>query len=88
MKQQSVVSVGTSSAKFLDQNINRVYLLLQNNGSSSVSIKLGSDISGSEGIVLVASGGSVEFGVGPTDSLYMKSASGTDSVVIIEGNAE
>lgn len=85
LNQQVAVSVTGTAALVLSQSMRRGYLMVQNNGSQTVYVKLGSTISGSEGIVLIA-GASYEFTTAPTDSVYMKSASGTQSVVVIEGN--
>lgn len=85
---QKLVTVTGTSTKFLDVNHNRVYLLIQNlDASATLFVKLGSTISGSEGISIPANGGSVEYAVSPESSLWMKSSSGSISVVVIEGNA-
>ncbi len=84
MKQQLVVTVTTGSTKEMDENLLRKYLLIQNNGTTNVIVKLASTQSGSEGVVIVP-GGNWEPSKAPTSALYMKSASSTDSVLIIEG---
>lgn len=74
-----------TSAKYLDSNPKRNYLLIQNNGSASVIIKFGSAHSGSEGIV-IAAGGNYEPIKPMRESLYIKSSTGTQAVVVLEGN--
>lgn len=81
---QSTVSVTTSSAQFLPANEVRTYLLILNNGSASVILKLGSTISGSESVIIPA-GGNYEPRLAPKQSVWMKSSSGTQSVNILEG---
>lgn len=85
-KQQIVVSVTTSSAQFLGDNGSRGYLIIQNKGTDAVFLKVGSTITGSEGLVLGA-GASYEFHVTPINSIWMKANSGTQSVTILEGQA-
>ncbi len=81
---QSVASVTTASTKFLSANSKRTYLLIQNNGSTNVIVKFGSAQTGSEGIVIPA-GGNYEMFKPSIDAVYMKSASSTDSVQLLEG---
>lgn len=80
----TTVSVTTSSALAYAANGKRVYLIMSNIGSTSVIVKFGSIQSGSEGITIPA-GGSYEPIHAPVNSVYAKSASSTDSLVIIEG---
>lgn len=88
VKRQIALDVTTSNVVALQQNINRVYLLVQNLGASIVYLKVGSAITALEGVQIPANGGSVEFSVSPTDEIDLKSSLGTDSVIIIEGNAQ
>lgn len=83
-QQQIVVSATVTSTKFMDQNTNRNYLLIQNNGATNVTVTFGAAQSGSEGIV-IPPGGSYEPIKAFWDAVYLKAASGTDSVVLIEG---
>lgn len=74
------------SAKVLNQNNLRNYLLIQNLGATNIIAKFGSAISSSnEGVVIVA-GGNYEPIVAPGNSLYLKAASGSPTYVVIEGN--
>lgn len=84
VQNQLEVSVTTASTSFLAQNTSRHYLLIINNGTNSVVLKFGSAQSGNEGI-LIPSGGNYEPAYIPVDELFMKSASGTQTVTIIEG---
>lgn len=82
---QSDVTATTTSTKFLEINPIRNYLLIQNNGSTDVYIKMSSAHSGTEGIKLVA-GGAWEPILPPRNSIYIKAASGTDAVTILESS--
>ena len=83
MKTQSDVSVSTS-ALALPFRHDRSYLLVQNKGTDSVILKLGSVHSASEGIVIVVGGNYEPIRV-PKDSVYLKATSGTQTVSIVEG---
>lgn len=83
--QSTVTATGTSTL-VLAANLNRNYLLVQNKGSADVILKLGSVQSGSEGIIIPASGNYEPIRV-PIDSLYLKSSTSTQSVFIYEGVA-
>jgi hypothetical protein len=83
---QAAYTATTTSTKILPVNKNRVYLMLQNQGAVVVDVKLGA-IEASDGVQLQP-GGSYEFVVGPTNSVWIKSASSTATVVVIEGNAQ
>lgn len=78
-------SVDGTTGLHLAANPTRNYLLLQNKGSASVYVKFGSAHSGTEGIELAA-GQSYEPIKAPADAIYMKSASGTQTVLTAEGN--
>ena len=84
IKQQISFSATTTAAKALDQNLSRGALIIQNNGSDSVFVKVGSTITGSEGIIITA-GGNWSPEVIPTDEIWIKSNSGTQALVIVEG---
>ena len=75
----------SSSALALAANANRKYLLIQNNGTSSIYVKFGSTISTTEGITLAA-GGNYEPIIPPIGAIYMKASTGTQTVTIYEGN--
>jgi hypothetical protein len=79
---QTVVSVGTTSALAVGANSNRVFLLVQNNGSASVTLAFGG--ASSNGIVIPA-GGAFEPTFAPSDSIYLVSGSASQSVIIVEG---
>lgn len=83
-QQQIVVSVTGTSTKFLDQNSARNYLLIQNNGAANITVTFGAAQTGSEGII-IPPGGSYEPIKGFYDAVYLKSASGTVSTVLVEG---
>ena len=81
---QQVASVTVTSTKFLNANSKRAYLLIQNNGTQNVIVKFGSAQSATEGVIIPAMGNYEPYKV-PTDSVYLLSASGTQSVQIVEG---
>jgi len=81
---QTELSVTTTSSQALPKNQDRKYLLILNKGSANVIVKFGSAHSASEG-VLVPAGGNYEPFVSPIDSVYLKAASGTQTVLVIEG---
>lgn len=83
---RATVSVTGTSAQCVAQNIGRKYLLMQNNGASAIYVKPASAHSGTEGIVIAPSGGAWEPINVPIDAFYCKSASGTDSTEVVEGN--
>lgn len=74
-----------TSGKALNANFNRKYLLVVNEGSQTVYVKVDAAHSGTEGVPIVA-GGAWEPIVAPVNSLYIKSASGTQTISIVEGN--
>lgn len=80
----NTVTVTTTSALALAANPNRAYLYIQNTGTTTVSVRLGSVQTGTEGIQ-IAAGGVWAPVIPPINSLYMVSASSTDSVTIVEG---
>lgn len=82
---QSDVSVTTATAAArVAENFNRNYLLVQNKGSAAVILKFGSQIGTAEGIS-IAAGGNYEPFVIPTDAIYLRASSGTNTVSITEG---
>lgn len=84
LKTQTIVSATGTSTLLLAANQRRKYLLIINNGSATVYAKGGSIHSSTEGVPIVAGGNWEPFQT-PTDAIYLKSASGTQSVSIIEG---
>lgn len=86
VQQQIVVTATTTSTLVLSKNLDRKYLLIQNNGATAVSVKFKSAHVAAEGLVIPANGGSYEMLKAPTDVVYLKASAGTDSVVIVEGN--
>lgn len=80
---QQVVSVTTTSTKFLTGNAHRTYVLIQNNGTANIIATFGA--AGSQGVI-IAAGGNYEPYKGIIDDIYLKSVSGTQSVTIIEGH--
>lgn len=85
LNNQILVSATVTSTLRLAANKNRKYLIIINNGSQTVYVKMGSAHTTTEGIPIVA-GGNWEPIQTPIDSVYLKSASGTQSVSINEGN--
>lgn len=78
------VSVTTTSAQFLAANQNRSYLLIQNNGTTAIHYRLDSAATTSD--IKIAAGGAYEPINQPTNALHLISASGTNSVSIVEGS--
>jgi hypothetical protein len=80
---QTIVSasVGTSSSLVLDADPYRVYLLCQNQGDQIVSLKFGSANSSVADGIKIPGGGNWEIEKGMLNSVYMISASGTQTVV-------
>ena len=75
----------STSVQVLPANSSRRALIIQNNGSSSIYVKVGSTIASTEGLV-VAAGGNYEPVIPPTGSIWMKASTGTQSVTTYEGN--
>ncbi len=82
---ETAVTATTASTQWVAPNQSRGYLLIQNNGATNIIVKFGSTISASEGTV-IQPGGSYEPSVMPIESVWIKTASSTDSVAITEGN--
>lgn len=81
---QSYLTATVTSAQILGTNNNRKYLLIQNTGAQSIILKFDTVQSASEGIVISA-GGNYEPISAPTDPLFIRSASGTSTYTLIEG---
>ena len=79
------VTVTTTSTEHLSSNAGRTYLLIVNRGSNTVYVKPSSAHSGTEGVPITG-GGNWEPSTVPKNSFYMKTASGTSTVDILEGN--
>lgn len=73
-----------TSTQILSQNLNRNYLMIQNNGATSIIVKYSSVQAGTEGVSIPA-GGNWEPLIVPGDSVWIRSASSTDAMTIIEG---
>lgn len=82
---QTDVTVTATSTKFLEVNSSRTYLVIQNKGSVDVYFKVNSASTSTEGIKL-PSGGAYEPIEAPINSIFLKTASSTATVTIIEGN--
>ena len=80
----NTVTVTTTSTLELAANPSRAFLQVQNNGTTTIYIRLGSVQTGTEGIAVIA-GASWTPVIPPSTSLYMVAASATDSVTIVEG---
>lgn len=87
-QQIKVTVTSAGSTKVLNQNPYRQYLLIQNNGAATVSLVFGAADSGGNGVIIPASGGSYELIRPSTDSVYLNASSGSNSVIIIEGNVQ
>lgn len=81
---QISTSATITSTQILPDNPIRKYLIIENLGSTTIIAKFGSIQSGSEGIQIPA-GGNYEPYSAPTESLWIKSASSTDSMMVLEG---
>lgn len=81
---QTTTSVTTSSSLVLLRQTGTIYLLIVNKGSQTVYVKFGSNVGVGEGIPIPA-GGSYEPINPPDDAVYMKSASGTQSIELLRG---
>lgn len=77
-------SVTGTSTLIMPADPYRNYLLIQNLGTASIIVKFGSVQTASEGITIVG-GGAYEPIKGMFDSIYAKSASGTQSAVFLSG---
>ena len=85
LQSQADVAQDTTSAQALAANLERKYLLIQNKGAAAVYVKFNSIHIGTEGISIPA-GGNWEPSLVPLNSIWMKAASGTQTVSVIEGN--
>lgn len=81
----SVVSLTTASTKLLDQDNMRTYLIIQNQGTANIIVKAFSAITGTEGVI-IPPGGNYEPYLAPGNAVYAKSATGTNSVTIVQGH--
>jgi hypothetical protein len=81
---QGQATATTSASQILSQNLNRKYLIIQNTGSTTVTVNLGVAQSGGAGIQIIA-GGNYEPVHTPTDSIWIQSTSSTDVINYIEG---
>lgn len=75
----------TTSAKVLNADLERKYLLIQNRGVDSIYLKIESAHSGTEGIVISA-GGNYESEMPIYNEIWLKSASGSQPYEILTGN--
>lgn len=82
---QAVVTATVTSTKFLSQNFNRDFLWIQNQGAVSIIIKPTAVQSGSEGIIIVAGASLILTNPALQDAFWIKSASATAAVEVIEG---
>lgn len=82
-------SATTTSQMVLGVNLSRGYLMVQNSCASTanVSVNLRSQETAGTGIQ-IAPCGAYEFASTPTNSVWIKSASGTQTVIFIEGTAQ
>lgn len=79
------VSVTTTPAVALAANSLRAYLLIVNTGATPVIVKFGSaPASGTDGVPIPA-GGNYEPFRPPANSVYVRTASSTSTLVIVQG---
>lgn len=81
---QSTVSVTTSASMVLPERIGRQYLMIANKGSADIYMKVDSAPGAGEG-VLIPAGGNYEAIYPANNPIFLKAASGTVSVELIEG---
>lgn len=77
-------SATTTSGLALAASPYRDYLIIVNNGATSIHVKTDSAHTGTEGVTIPAAG-SWEPVKAPIGSIYIRSASGTDGVTLVEG---
>ncbi len=84
---QITYSATTTSTQALAVNQSRGYLMVQNSCASTanVTVNIGAKETASTGVQL-APCSSYEFGKIPTNSIWLKAASGTQTVIVVEGN--
>lgn len=83
---QTNVTATTTSTQILAAESSRRYLIVQNQDAAiSITVKTGSASSSASDGVIVPAGGSYEAGQAPVDSVFIRSASGTPAVVVIQG---
>ncbi len=75
----------TVSQLIIPYNVQRSYLLLQNNGAADVRVAFGRDADLMSGLVLSAGGGFYEPILGTVQSVHGISVAGTSQVTVIEG---
>lgn len=80
----TTITVATSSIQLVAADQQRNYILIQNTGATNLIIKMVTAQTGSEGII-IPPGGSYEPIKAYRDAIFGKSASGSNSVTIIEG---
>ena len=80
----TTVSVTSTSALVFPPNGKRNYLILSNTGSAAVIIKFGSVQSANEGLTIPA-GGNYEPNKAAANAIYAKTATGSSTLVIVEG---
>lgn len=79
------VSATVTSTSVKAKNTLRTYLLIQNTGALPVVVKFGSvQNSATDGIVIPA-GGNYEPFLAPANSVWIRTASSTSTVIIVEG---
>jgi hypothetical protein len=80
------VTATTTSTLALSGNTLRNYLIIQNRGTVSIYVALGSAHSGGQFFIEIIAGGNYEPFRVPREALYIKAATGTAAVTIIEGS--
>ena len=83
-KSDAIYTATGTSTQVISRDLDRKYLLIQNQGTDIVIINLASAQSGGNGIQIPA-GGFWEPLVCPYDSIFIKALSGTQAVEILEG---
>lgn len=79
-----VVTATGTSTQVMAGNSFRSYLIIQNTGANSVSVKFGSVQATTEGVVIPA-GGAYEPIQAPGNSVWLISLSSTSAVTLIQG---
>ncbi len=81
---QLELTATTTSTVALPLNLKRTYLLIINKGAANILVKFGSAHSGTEGVVVVPNGNYEPFKA-PVDPVYIRSASGSQAMLVLEG---
>lgn len=81
-----VVASTVTSSQFMAANSLRSYLIIQNTGTSNILVKFQSASVNTADGLLIPAGGAYEPIDAPTQAVFIRSVTGTNSAVIIQGN--